>query len=350
MKISLPVFFLVCCAFFSCTKQPLSVPQIKALKQTASHSQSVTVAGEHPLVLVKNKTSIKVYLRTGLNHDRWIQLNLRHDSLDKQTAVPITSAPSNYNIWHFRQCSEAYRSSPTSFVFAADTNQLCESGEWEFAIQPTGSIFSGGSVHGSEWDYYFTLKADGVFIKQGSSYQKECDEIQLVQSSYVYEYNKYLSFDRILKLTKTYTFTAETVLLKYEVTFLKDENVTALKFGMFPGSRYNESNQLVTGWGTRTVNGVVSPVVNISTQSFAPSGIIEAGNPNTNKISIWGDDFAASVETERSAIFPNSKMVILETYTYNKIYPDFIGSVGSVFIPNGQVYTMTAKYNLSFKL
>ncbi|MEO6148666.1 MAG: hypothetical protein ABIP28_00820 [Mucilaginibacter sp.] len=342
--LSIPLAFIL---FSSCQKNNLNPVEFKAAEYNdKAKKASYANTGTSALIIDKSPDLIKIYMRTGRNGNRWILLNYKHDVLldmpDDYNPPPGTKPPAQgYNIWHFRQAAEAYRTG--EYTFDTDNTLLCQNGEWEFAVLNNSSKdYSGGSLHGWEVKNSFSLRVDNVYPRENSPFKKECDQITIVQNSDVYMPN---TVDLLANITKNYTIKRDSIILKIDVRWARNIGLSSLKFGMLPASRKSNGKQ-VTKFGTRTVNGVVSAVVDITQPFFKPANILSSFNPNTSKIKIWGDDFVASVERVQNPALSTSGMTVSESSSYNKIYPDFTGVTSVV---TGQKYTMTARYYLGFK-
>lgn len=309
------------------------------------HKTNAT-ANIHPLIIDKTADQVKIYMRTGQNNNRWLQLSYKHDVLldmpDDYDPPPGTKPPAmGYNIWHFRLAAEAYRTG--EYTFNADPALLCQNGEWEFAVLRKGSKdYSGGSLHGWEVRNSFSMKVDSLYPRENSPFKRECDQINITQNSDVYIPN---TADILANVTKYYTIKKDSLILKIDIRWARNASLSSLKFGMLPASRVSNGKQ-ITKFGNRTVSGILSPTVNIAQPVFKPADILSSFNPNTTKIKIWGDDFVASVEREQNPALLSSGMTVSGSSSYNKIYPDFSGITNVIA---GQKYTMTARYFLRLR-
>lgn len=280
----------------------------------------------------KTATGLSVFLPTTIGKN--IKLGL------KKQVIPFdgTSLDSQSDLWRL---FEAWK---VNSITKENELMICNSGEWECALNVVGATDHVGGYHGDELQLNSIFYIDGVSESQDVIKSGEAKEIMFSQESIIYFQNTQTPLANHKKML---TFTKEGVLLKQKVTFLAEANLASAWLTMVPIMRTVGSDQ-ITDKSSRSEDYF------LQVDDNELEGFVRRYTPvvDGSKLKVWGETskVALDVELVKTANWnSNQNVFITNGGGYNKIYVSaFNGAVtAGTVVPVGTTWEVETMFKLN---
>ena len=287
-----------------------------------------------------NNELIHIFLKTGASDDSWLRVNL----------MKQVNASKFIDLWRL---DRGWAVTKVGEGFTTDF-QVVNAGVYENAIYTSGSGYSDaiGGSHGWEMIEEFRLYIDGVEIDFDTFDSVGGREFSFTTLT---NYKTVNGDGNIGKSFKKWVFSNGKFSIENNIEWLGVINVASNSYlSMLSIFRKNAQDMQITHSGNSNEDGVT---YDISEPGFENRLYSDKTNPNRIKLTVWGDEVKAEMESIRFVRLDNGDVLPFglpdagmfvqnsETPSYNKMY----GSFGSMTTSEGDFFRCVTNYSIKIR-